>query len=194
MDFFKEYKNIMLAVLVCVIGLVIIINPQVSVQVTVVILGIVSIVNGINSILTSKSLIEDDEIRKVVLIKSIFDIAIGLLAVCLPFIFVNVLNVIVKIMLIVEGIEFLCYSGVEVFVTSKLREQGIEYKYDAGNIFGAILMAVILFILSGSAVSVFVRIIGIVTLVGGALYGVYSWFNKPIIAEAEDVKDIEDED
>lgn len=188
-----DIKNFVFGILTAVIGLIVLIFPKRSIEVVVILLGICAIINGIYNLTKVYKISENPEFKRVVLIRSVVSIILGILAVALPFMFIKVIETIVKILLYVEAIYLILSAFAEIFMVEKLKSENTNVKNLQLEILGSILIAVLLFLLAANFAETVVRILGVVCMVAGISYSVFYYFHKPIIVEAENVRDLNDD-
>lgn len=189
-----DIKNFVFGILTAIIGLIVVIFPKRSIEVVVILLGICAIISGIYNLLKVYKISENPEFRKVVLVRSIISIILGILAVVLPFAFIKVIETIVKVMLYVEAIYLILSAFAEIFMVEKLKSENANVKNLQLEILGSILIAVLLFLLAANFGETVVRILGVVCMIAGISYSIYYYFHKPIVVEAENVRDLDDDD
>lgn len=187
-----DIKNFVFGILAAVIGLVVLNFPKRSIEVVVILLGICAIISGIYNLTKVYKISENLEFKRVVLIRSVVSIILGILAVALPFVFIKVIETIVKILLYVEAIYLILSAFAEIFMVEKLKSENTDVKNLQLEILGSILIAVLLFLLAANFAETVVRILGVVCMVAGISYSVFYYFHKPIIVKAENVRDLDD--
>lgn len=188
-----DIKNFVFGILTAVIGLIVVIFPKRSIEVVVILLGICAIISGIYNLLKVYKISENPEFRKVVLVRSIISIVLGILAVVLPFAFIKVIETIVKVLLYVEAIYLILSAFAEIFMVEKLKSENTNVKNLQLEILGSILIAVLLFLLAANFAETVVRILGVICMVVGISYSIFYYFHKPIVVEAENVRDLDDD-
>lgn len=186
-----DIKNFVFGILTAVIGLIVLIFPKRSIEVVVILLGICAIISGIYNLLKVYKISENLEFRKVVLIRSIISIVLGILAVVLPFAFIKVIETIVKVLLYVEAIYLILSAFAEIFMIEKLKSENANVKNLQLEILGSILIAVLLFLLAANFGETVVRILGVLCMIAGISYSIFYYFHKPIVVEAENVRDLD---
>lgn len=189
-----DIKNFVFGILTAVIGLIVVIFPKRSIEVVVILLGICAIISGIYNLLKVYKISENPEFRKVVLVRSIISIVLGILAVVLPFAFIKVIETIVKVLLYVEAVYLILSAFAEIFMVEKLKSENANVRNLQLEILGSILIAVLLFLLAANFGETVVRILGVVCMIAGISYSIYYYFHKPIVVEAENVRDLDDDD
>lgn len=189
-----DIKNFVFGILTAVIGLIVVIFPKRSIEVVVILLGICAIISGIYNLIKVYKISENPEFRKVVLVRSIISIVLGILAVVLPFAFIKVIETIVKVLLYVEAVYLILSAFAEIFMVEKLKSENANVKNLQLEILGSILIAVLLFLLAANFGETVVRILGVVCMIAGISYSIYYYFHKPIVVEAENVRDLDDDD
>ena len=77
--------NVILGILTAIIGLLVAVNPEASLEVIVVLLGVTAIVNSFYSLKSVRILSDDSAFRKTVIVRSLIGLIAGLVAVIFPF-------------------------------------------------------------------------------------------------------------
>ena len=179
--------NFSLGVLVALVGLVMLIAPQQSISVVVILLGASAVLNGLYDILTTRTFSVSPVFKKTALIRGLSSIIIGLLAVCLPLAFAETVMNVMRWILAIYMIFAVIGEFVLIFTLSEDSNLKKRFIYEA---LGYAAVAVVLFMLSpDTAGPIIVRILGIVIMLGGAGYTFYTWKNRTIVVEADDVRD-----
>ncbi len=175
-------------ILLAVFGLLLILFPAFWVKVAVILLGLGAIAYGIYNIKFTRTLYKDTLYERSLLVKSIISIVVGVIVVFFPLVIVRTAwNAMIWVLVI-----YMIVSAVlGFFAAALLKDTGIERKrYFLENLI-LLAIAIVLIILSPSALGTFiVRLIGLVALVaGGTLitYEIISKKNKPVEAEFKDV-------
>ncbi len=185
-----DIKNIALGILVAIVGILVMIFPRYSIDVVVILLGIAAIISGIYNLVKVYKVSDNPDFKKIVLIKSIVSIVLGFLAVMLPFAFIKIIETIVKILLYVEAVYLLLSAFAEILMMEKLKENNENVKNLKIEILASILAAILLFLLAPNFGETVVRILGAIFIAGGIIYVIYYYFHKPIVVEAENVRDV----
>ena len=188
-----DKKNFGLGVLVAVIGLLVMINPESSIKVIVILLGIEAVVDGLYTLLKMRKLIDDPLYNTTALIKGLLSIVVGLLAIVLPVAFFNAVTNVIRVMLYVVAVYLLLGAASEIFSLIRLSQFNVHTlkKSLIVSAVGSVVIAVLLFMLPKDYGQTVVRIIGILLMAGGAGYSVWTIVHKPIIVEPENVRDEE---
>ncbi len=179
-------SEIVMAALIAVIGLMIFAAPAVFIKVIVIILGIVSIINGSINIMTVSALIDDSHFKHDVLIRGWSSVIVGILAVALPLVFAATMW---TIMLYVLAVYLVISSGMEFYAVSCLKKAGISVKQYVVEAFLTLLFAVLLFIIPGKIGILLVRIIAVLFMLTGAALIVYYVKSKPVVIVPDSVAD-----
>lgn len=179
-------SGMFMAGLIAVIGLMIIAAPAEFIKVVVILLGVVSIVNGIINIATVSSLLNDSYFKKDVLIRGWSSVLIGMAAVALPLVFAAAMW---TIMLYVLAVYLILSAGMELYAVLRLKKAGIETKHYVIEILASVVSAALLFIIPGEIGILLVRIIGSIFIVLGAGLIVYYAKAKPIVIEPDSLVD-----
>ena len=180
--------------LVAVIGLIMLIAPEATIRVVVVLLGATAVINGIYDIMKVRSLSRDSSYRVTVMVHSLLSIAVGLLAVFLPFSFFEMANAIFHVMLYVLAIYLLVAAVLEFFIAIKLRSAGLPSNAFLWEAVACVIIAVFLFILPHNFAVWIVRILGLLMMLAGSCYAVYAARNRSVVLEPEVIRDATEAD
>ena len=173
--------NMILGILTAIIGLLVAVNPEASLEVIVVLLGVTAIVNSFYSLKSVRILSDDSAFRKTVIVRSLIGLIAGLVAVIFPFAMADIIQRVVKLLLVVLGC-YLVVSAILGFVMlSRLSGAPESKKNLLVEIMCSILIAVFLFILPADFGVRIIRILGIVLAVFGALYTLYAFRKKKVV-------------
>ncbi len=183
--------NIVLGIVLAVAGIILLAAPEASVRIVIVLLGAGAVVNGVYSILRVRPLSEDDQFKLAALIRGIVSIVIGLLACFLPLVLFSAAQTVVRVMLYLFGVYLIFSAIAEFFLVYKLHEVNVPAKSFAGEAVVSIIVAIILFMIPANFGLVIVRIFGIVMIVCGAVFALYSYRNRMYIIEPDSVSDEE---
>ncbi len=179
--------------LVAVIGLIILIAPEASIKVVVVLLGATAVINGIYDIMKVRSLSRGSAYRATVMTHSLLSIAVGLLAVFLPFAFFSIAESIFRVMLYVLAIYLLVAAVLEFFIAIKLRSDGLKGNAFLMEAVACVIISLILFMVPHNFGVIIVRILGVLMLLAGSCYAVYAARNRAIVLEPVELRDVDDE-
>lgn len=173
--------NMILGILTAIIGFLVAVNPEASLEVIVVLLGVTAIVNSFYSLKSVRILSDDSAFRKTVIVRSLIGLIAGLVAVIFPFAMADIIQRVVKLLLVVLGC-YLVVSAILGFVMlSRLSGAPESKKNLLVEIMCSILIAVFLFILPADFGVRIIRILGIVLAVFGALYTLYAFRKKKVV-------------
>jgi len=187
-------KNILLGVLVAIIGLLVMINPESSIKIIVILLGIGALADGIYSLAKMRNLIEDNLYSKSVLIRSIISIVVGVFAVCLPIAFFDAMTTIIRIMLYVVAVHLILSAAAQIFAMIRLSQNNFHNQSKGlfWTAIGSIAIAILLFMLPKDYGQAIIRVVGAIIMVGGIGYTIWGCTHKAIVVEPENVRDEQD--
>lgn len=160
-------RNLISGLLLAAVGLLLLIIPNKIVQVLIIVLGAEAIVNGIFSIITTRTLIEDPAFRFSILIRGVAGIIIGTLAIALPLI---VADTMWMIMVYVLAVYLLAAAVIEMYALALLRHTDIDRKQYYLEALVSIIVAVILILIPRQIGGFILRILGLAILIVGAVY------------------------
>ena len=185
--------NFLFGVLAAIVGLIVLIAPEASIKVVVILLGAAAVLNGFYDLLKVRTLLDDSRYKLNVMIHSLISIAIGLLAIFLPFVLFTAAEAVFRVMLYVLAVYMIAAAVLRFFMFAKLKGEGL-----GGYIFllesvSEVIASVLLFIMASQRIGiVIVRILGLAVLFLGTCYAIYSYRNTSIIIEPESVRDADD--
>ena len=181
-------SNLILSIIVAVLGLVVLVIPETFIKIAVILMGAATIIEGLNSLIKVRPLLEDKAFRRLTLIRGLASILIGLLAVCLPLVFFNTVQGVIRVMLYVLAVYLIVSAVAELFLVAQLNQNGISsrnHKIQAIWFF----IAVMLFLLPANFGVIIVRILGAVLIVCGIGYALYCWHNRTTEVQPENLRD-----
>ena len=184
--------NVGLGILAVAVGLLLIIAPETSIRIVVMLLGVGGIANGIRDFARVLPLSENSRYRRTAIMNALLSIIVGVLAVCLPLALFNTVQNIVRIMLYVVAAYLVIAAVADFYLVYKLHEEGRNSKILTGNAVWSVIIAVILFLVPSNFAVILLRILGVVMLLAGAAFTVYSWNSKDIAMSKDDV-DVRDD-
>ena len=173
------------------LGLMLSIFTQFSIKIIVIALGAAAVVKGLYDLAKVKKLSKDAGFNRMVLIRSLAGILVGLLAFFLPLAFFRTAETVVKVMLYLLAI-FLMISGVlQLFLVAKLNQEEVPaptkpMKIEAVSYF---LVAIFLFLVASINITGIIRIAGILLVIVGVIYFVYLWHNRTLVINPDSVED-----
>lgn len=176
-------------ILSAVIGLLMIFAPEACIRVTVIVLGIAAIVNGLYNAVYVRRLLDDEYFGRVALVRGIASIVVGAAAVALP---LALAGAVWTVMLYLLGAYLLLAALAEIYLTAKIRQAGYGTAYYWGEIALSIILAAILFAMPASIGIMLVRVLGALLIVFGAGFVVWEWRNRPLVIEPDSVSDADD--
>ena len=183
-------NNLLIGILLFVIGLLMLIKPEGCTKAVVIILGIEAVANGIYQLLYERKLFPDTAFQYSILVRSMFSIVVGLLAVFLPLTFTEG---ILKLIAYLLGIYFFVVSILLFYSIGKLRGSNVERKpfviEALVSLAGAIVMFCIQALISLENGCTIVRLCGIIVILVGVLFGFVYIKNKPLVQEPVEVMD-----
>ena len=174
-----------------VLGLMLSIFTQFSIKIIVIALGAAAVVKGLYDLAKVKKLSKDAGFNRMVLIRSLAGILVGILAVFLPLAFFKTAETVVKVMLYLLAI-FLMISGVlQLFLVAKLNQEEVPaptkpMKIEAVSYF---LVAIFLFLVASINITGIIRLVGIILVILGVIYTVYLWHNRTLVINPDSVED-----
>ena len=183
--------NFGLGILVAIIGLLVMINPESSIKVIVILLGVGAIADGLYSIIKMRKLLIDTFYTNSILIRGIVSIIVGILAVAMPVAFFNAAENIIHVMLYVVAVYLILSAAGEIMAMVKLSQAGMhdQVKGLFWTAIGSLVIAVLLFMLPRDYGQTVVRVIGALIMVGGVGYTIWTITHPVLVVEAENVRD-----
>lgn len=191
-------KNIVLGGILAVIGLLMLINPGACINAVVVLVGLTAVViGGYNLFYTYKNCTVP-QAKKMILIKSIVSIVIGLIAVISPFALVKTVASIWKIISIVLGVYLILFAAAGIYSGIKYKSENPEdFKKNLTEGIICVLIAILLFIIPVGAVGLtIVKALGVIGIIVGAVLILVEVgiARRTTVATKDDVTVVDDEE
>ena len=190
-------KNIVFGGILAVIGLLMLINPGACINAVVVLVGLTAIAAGGYNLFYTLKNITIPEIKKMILIKSIVSIVIGLVAVICPFALVKTVTSIWKIISYVLAVYLILFAATNVYSSIKFRKTaGDDFKKNLIEGIICFLIAVLLFIIPIEEVGLtIVRVLGTISIIIGAvlIFVEVGIARRTTVVSKEDVNVVDDE-
>lgn len=166
-----KIKNIVLGGILAVIGLLMIIKPEACINAVVVLVGLTAVVIGGYNLFYSYKKCTLPQAKKMILIKSIVSLVIGLIAVISPFALVKTVASIWKIISIVLGVYLILFATAGIYSGIKYKSESPEdFKKNLTEGIICVLIAILLFIIPIEAVGLtIVKALGVIGIIVGAV-------------------------
>ena len=161
---------IALGIVFILTGLAMLLVPVGFVQAIVVSLGVAAFANGIYNLVTFRHFINSTSFNRVITIRAILSLAIGLVAIVLPLVLAETVWVIISYLI---AFYLIISSFLELYGIFKLREAGLSYSVYFYEAVVSIIIAAILILIPGSTGLLLIRISGILVFFGGLIS--FSW-------------------
>lgn len=159
------------SILMILLALVMLIAPERFIGVFWVLVGIAVVLEGFVTLFSVRPEVADPRIRRVLLLRALLAIVVGLVAVFLPML---VAGVSWTVMLYVLAIEMIASAVMEFLVARNLRALGLPAREYVIEAILLIALAVILFMFPLQIGIVFIRIAGVVVIIAGGV-GLWRW-------------------
>ena len=180
----KSY--LLLAALTAVIGIMMILAPTECVKVSVIVLGIAAIINGLHSLISVRKILPNSAFSTTETIKGFSSIVLGILAVLLPLAFAGILW---TVMIYVIAVYLFLSGAVEIFNITQLKAANLETHSFSTEAIVSIILSIIMFCLPAKIGVIIIRLGGIILLIGSAVCIYLEWKHKPLSLEAEILPD-----
>ena len=181
--------NVILSALIAVLGLILIVNPQTSLMVIVIVTGIWVILTAVNDIIKTRAYSTDRVFRTVIIVRSIISLIIGFIAVILP---VQTAGAFVKAVCIILAVYFLLKAASCLYVLILIKAEREISRRIFFSFLESAAAAVLLFVLNGEKLAkTIIIIIGVVLLAGGIIAALYNLKTAPLEVKPENVSDDE---
>ena len=191
-------KNIVFGGILAVIGLLMLINPGACINAVVVLVGLTAIAAGGYNLFYTLKNITVPEIKKMILIKSIVSIVIGLVAVICPFALVKTVTSIWKIISYILAVYLILFAATNVYSSIKFRKTaGDDFKKNLIEGIICFLIAVLLFIIPIEEVGLtIVRVLGTISIIIGAvlIFVEVGIARRTTVVSKEDVNVVDDDE
>ncbi len=153
----KSYLGI--GILTIIVGLLMLFAPEAWTKVIVIFIGASAIINGIFNLFYVRKIISDSSYKRAVIIRGLFSILVGLIAIILP---LALAATVWTAMLYVLACYLIISSVIEIYVSYKLKSNGVNVKPYYGEILLSIVIAIVLFMIPAKLGLLILRIIGAV--------------------------------
>ncbi len=183
--------NFGLGILVAIVGLLVMINPESSIRVIVILLGAASLIGGIYSLAKRRNLLDDSLYSKSILIRGVASIVMGVLAMVMPIVLFNAAMGVLRIVLYIVAVYFLLSAFAEIFSMVRLSQAGLhdQVKGLFWTAIGSVVIAILLFMLPKNYGTKIIQVLGALLMLGGIGYTLYLFVHKPIVIEPENIRD-----
>ncbi len=172
------------SILVFAVSLIMIISPEAWLKVTVIMLGVFALGNGVYNFIVIRPLVTESGYQRIITIRAITSIVVGLAAITLPLMLVEVIWTIMIYVLA----TYLILSAIAEFISlSQLKQAGLSQKVVTTEIIVSFALAILLFVLPRELALIFIRIIGCILLVGSIGLAAWEWKNRSLKIEVEEV-------
>ena len=187
--------NFFFGILAAVVGFIVLVAPEASIKVVVILLGAAAVMNGFYDLLKVRNFLDDSRYKLNVMTHSLMSITIGLLAIFLPFVLFSAAEAVFRLMLYVLAVYLLVAVIMRFFMFAMLKGKDIEGGLFLLESVSEVVAAVLLFIMASQRIGVIiVRILGLAILLLGTCYAIYAYRNAPIVIEPESIKDADSSD
>lgn len=171
------------------IGLLMLFAPEASVSVVVILLGVAAIVNGLYNIVSMRLMLSDPGFRRVVLIRGIVSVIVGLIAISLPLLLAGVVWAAMSYVL---GAYLVLSAITQIYTTIRLKQAGYAARPYLGEFILSIILAALMFIFPAKFGILLIRILGAVFIAGGAGLLIWEWKNRSFVIQPDAVIDSDD--
>ena len=161
---------VIISVLSLVVGCVMLFAPSAWLSIMVVLLGVAAIANGGFNLLSLYKIVADPAFRKVVIVRGIVSIAVGLAAILLP---LTVAGIVWYTMVYMLAGYLIVSVIMELYAVYRLQKFNVSARPYYGEIIGSVILAIVLFILPGQIGLTLIRVLGALLAVSGI--GIFIW-------------------
>ena len=179
-------SNYFLGIMTAIVGLMMLLAAEPVVQVLVIVLGISAILDGGFMLATVAPLCVEKNFKIQCFVRGVVGIVVGLLCVVLP---LRVAEFAWKTFIYIFAVYSIFAAIFQIPIALTLRQEGFPVKRHVIEIISSLLLALILFLLPGSAGFTIIRIGGGLLLLAGAAITLLAWKNRDIIADDAIVRD-----
>ncbi len=172
------------SLLIFAIALMMIIAPEAWLKVTVIMLGVFALGNGLYNLIIVRPLITESNYNRIITIRAVASIVVGLAAVLLPLILVEIIW---TVMIYILATYLILSATAELISLAQLKTAGLSQKILTTEIIASFALAIILFVLAGDIAYIFIRVIGCLLLVGSIGLAFWEWKNRSLRIEVEQV-------
>lgn len=175
----------LICAMMAVIGLLMIIAAEPIVQVLVIIIGLYALLNGIFELITLLSLVDDKKFKIEIIIRSSISIIIGLLCIILP---ITIAQLAWQVMIYIIAIYGIISAILEIVAITHIKKAGLDIKKYAIEVVSTVVVSIVLFLLPSSFGFTLIKIGGIILILSAAAIAFYTWKNRDIIQNPEDIE------
>ncbi|WP_407427722.1 DUF308 domain-containing protein [Treponema sp.] len=187
-----DKNKLFLGFMTAALGLFLLISPETFISFFVILLGIAAVIDGVFILAATRDLIVDPQYKKIVTVRGILSVVIGLLAVLLPKIFISVAW---SAMAYTLAVYLLISACLQFYTITKLHRNGIMIRQSMIEVFTSLIIAVVLFIIPSDSIGVFIiRLFGIVLLASGIGLVFMQWHNRPEVIIPDSVETVENKE
>lgn len=175
----------LICAMMAVIGLLMIIAAEPIVQVLVIIIGLYALLNGIFELITLLSLVDDKKFKIEIIIRSSISIIIGLLCIILP---ITIAQLAWQVMIYIIAIYGIISAILEIVAITHIKKAGLDIKKYVIEVVSTVVVSIVLFLLPSSFGFTLIKIGGIILILSAAAIAFYTWKNRDIIQNPEDIE------
>jgi len=183
-----DKNKLFLGLTIAVIGLLLLLNPAGFIKIIVILLGIAAIIDGIFILAVTRNIILDPHYNKIVMIRGILSLLIGLVSVAFPLtVFQNIWTLIAYIL----GGYLIVSALLQLFTIFKLHRNGIMVRQSLIEVIVSLLLAAFLFVISYKK-EILGYIFGALFLLMGLVIIYIVWKKRAIVLSPDSVKTVEE--
>ena len=176
------------------LGFMLSIFTKFSIKIIVIALGAGAIVKGLYDFFKLRKLSSDPIFNRLILIRSLASLLVGLLAVFLPLAFFTTAETIIRVLLYLLAVFILASGFMQFFFAAKLEPEDIHIKPMRIEAVSSVFVAIFLFVIATINITGIIRIVGILLVVFGVLYVIYLWRHRALVINPDSVQDAAEDD
>lgn len=176
------------------LGLMLSIFTKFSIKIIVIALGAGAIVKGLYDFFKLRKLSSDPTFNRLILIRSLASLLVGLLAVFLPLAFFTTAETIIRVLLYLLAVFILASGFMQFFFAAKLEPEDVHVKPMRIEAVSSVFVAIFLFVIATINITGIIRIVGILLVVFGVLYVIYLWRHRTLVINPDSVQDAAEDD
>ena len=186
-----DKNKIFLGFVIAALGLFLLVSPEAFISFFVILLGVVSIIDGIFILAATRDLIVDPQYKLIVTVRGILSIFVGFLSIVLP---KFVAAIAWSAMAYTLAFYLIISAGMQIYTITKLHRNGIMVKQSMIEVASSLLIAIVLFIIPAQSAGQFIiRLFGFALLLIGIGIILFQWKNRPEVVMPDSVESIEED-
>ncbi len=185
-----DKNKLLIGFLTILVGILILLASDAFIKFTVIVLGALAVISGILNLVSARHQIIDPGYNRIILIRGILSIVIGLIAVTVPLAFAESLF---NIMAYILGFYFFISALMQIYTSIRLYRNGVPVKQSIIEILTSLILSAFLFSLKFDTVKFIINICGFGLIAAGAIILFIQWRSKPLVITPDSVETVDSE-